>query len=110
GEIFEGTVVRLADFGAFVNILPGTDGLVHISEMDWNRVEKVEDICREGDTMRVKVLEVDSASGKVRLSRKELIERPEGYQERPREDRPRGGDRDRGGPRGGDRRGPPRKR
>ncbi len=116
GEIFEGTVVRLADFGAFVNILPGTDGLVHISEMDWSRVEKVEDICREGDTMRVKVLEVDSASGKVRLSRRELLEKPEGWQERPGGDRPRGdrdgggrGRRD-GGGRGGDRRGPPRKR
>jgi polyribonucleotide nucleotidyltransferase len=115
GEIYEGTVVRLADFGAFVNILPNTDGLVHISEMDWQRVEKVEDVCREGDTMRVKVLEVDSGTGKIRLSRRELLEKPEGYQERPREerprgDRPRGGDRDRGGPRGGDRRGPPRKR
>ena len=122
GEIYEGTVARLADFGAFVNILPGTDGLVHISEMDWGRVERVEDVCREGDTMRVKVIEVDSGTGKIRLSRRELLEKPEGWVDRPREDRPRGGDRPRGdrsggdrgrrdgGGRGGDRRGPPRKR
>ena len=107
GEEYEGTVVRLADFGAFVNILPNTDGLLHISEMDWNRVEKVEDVCKEGDTLRVKILEIDKSTGKIRLSRKVLMEKPEGYEERPprpprdrddRDDRRDRGDRgDRGG-------------
>ncbi|NLN61420.1 MAG: polyribonucleotide nucleotidyltransferase [Myxococcales bacterium] len=83
GEEFEGTVVRLADFGAFVNIIPNIDGLVHISEMAWHRVDKVEDICKEGDTMRVKVLEIDRSSGKIRLSRRALLEKPEGWEERP---------------------------
>jgi polyribonucleotide nucleotidyltransferase len=114
GEIYEGTVARIADFGAFVNILPGTDGLVHISELDWRRVEKVEDVCKEGETMRVKVIGVESDSGKIRLSRKELLEKPEGWEERPpREPREGGGrgDRNDRGPRrsGGDRPGgPPR--
>ncbi|MBN2527326.1 MAG: polyribonucleotide nucleotidyltransferase [Deltaproteobacteria bacterium] len=103
GEEYDGTVVRLADFGAFVNILPNLDGLLHISEMDWNRVEKVEDICKEGDTLRVKVLEIEKGTGKIRLSRKVLLEKPEGYEERPprpprdRDDRGERRDRDRGG-------------
>lgn len=94
GEIYEGTVARIVDFGAFVNILPNTDGLVHISELDWKRVESVEDVCKEGDTMKVKVISVESDTGKIRLSRKELIEKPEGWEERP--PRERSGDRDRG--------------
>jgi len=106
GEEFEGTVARIAEFGAFVNILPNVDGLVHISELAWERVEKTEDICREGDTMRVKVLEIDNSTGKIRLSRKALLEKPEGYVERPprppREGGDRGPRRD-GGGRGGDR-------
>ncbi|MBN2340737.1 MAG: polyribonucleotide nucleotidyltransferase [Deltaproteobacteria bacterium] len=105
GEEYEGTVVRLADFGAFVNILPNLDGLLHISEMAWERVEKVEDICKEGDTMRVKVLEVEKGSGKIRLSRRVLHEKPEGYEERPprppRDRDDRGGDRGRSRDRGG---------
>ncbi|MCP4677446.1 MAG: polyribonucleotide nucleotidyltransferase [Deltaproteobacteria bacterium] len=111
GEEFDGTVARVVDFGCFVNILPNIDGLVHISELDWHRVEKVEDICKEGDEMRVKVLSIESDSGKIRLSRKELIEKPEGWVERPPRDRDRDrGGRDRHGPRGGrpnDRRGGP---
>ncbi|MDD5308998.1 MAG: polyribonucleotide nucleotidyltransferase [Deltaproteobacteria bacterium] len=110
GEIFEGTVARVVDFGAFVNILPGIDGLVHISELDWNRVEKTEDICHEGDAMRVKVLEIDGSTGKIRLSRKALLEVPEGVTPRPEGDRPprrdsRDGRSGPGGDRGGDRRG-----
>ncbi len=114
GEEFEGTVSRIVDFGAFVNILPNLDGLVHISEMAWEHVGKVEDICKEGDQMRVKVIEIDQANGKIRLSRKVLLEKPEGYVERPPRSRGDGPDRGRrGGPRGsrsGDRRpgGPPR--
>jgi polyribonucleotide nucleotidyltransferase len=69
GKIYEGTVKTIRDFGAFVEILPGKDGLVHISELADFRVGKVEDICKEGDTMWVKVLDVDR-DGKIRLSRK----------------------------------------
>jgi len=71
GEIYEGKVVRLADFGAFVNILPGKDGLVHISQIADHRVENVADELQEGQTVRVKVLEIDR-QGRVRLSMKEV--------------------------------------
>jgi polyribonucleotide nucleotidyltransferase len=74
GEYYLGTVRRIADFGAFVEILPGVDGLVHISEMDTRRIDRVEDICREGDEMVVKVINVDN-SGKIRLSRKEALDK-----------------------------------
>ena len=73
GEFYMGQVRRIADFGAFVEILPGTDGLVHISELDAARVRAVEDICKEGDEMLVKVIGIDRATGKIRLSRKEAI-------------------------------------
>jgi polyribonucleotide nucleotidyltransferase len=73
GEIYEGTVVKITDFGAFVNIMPGTDGLVHISQLDTKRVKKVSDVVKEGDTLKVKVLEIDK-NGKIRLSRKAVIE------------------------------------
>jgi polyribonucleotide nucleotidyltransferase len=73
GEFYMGVVRRVAEFGAFVEILPGTDGLVHISELDEKRVRRVEDICQEGDEMLVKVIGIDRASGKVRLSRKEAL-------------------------------------
>ncbi|MBW2631121.1 MAG: polyribonucleotide nucleotidyltransferase [Deltaproteobacteria bacterium] len=73
GRIYEGTVKKVLDFGAFVEILPGTDGLVHISQLDNKRVEKVTDVLNEGDTVRVKVLEIDR-SGKIRLSRKDALE------------------------------------
>ena len=69
GKIYEGKVVRITEFGAFVNILPGTDGLLHISEIAPERVEKVTDYLQEGDTVRVKVLEVDDR-GRIRLSKK----------------------------------------
>ncbi len=72
GAIYEGTVRRVANFGAFVEILPNRDGLVHISELDLHRVERVEDVCKEGDRIRVKVIGVDP-EGKIRLSRKALL-------------------------------------
>jgi len=72
GATYRGVVKKLMDFGAFVEILPGTDGLVHISEMDHRRVKTVDEICKEGDVMMVKVLDVDR-QGKIRLSRKALI-------------------------------------
>jgi polyribonucleotide nucleotidyltransferase len=73
GEYYMGVVKRIADFGAFVEILPGTDGLVHISELDAKRVNAVQDICKEGDEMVVKVIGIDRATGKIRLSRREVI-------------------------------------
>ena len=69
GTIYEGKVAKLMDFGTFVTILPGKDGLVHISQLSDKRVEKVEDIVKEGQTVRVKVLEVDK-QGRIRLSMK----------------------------------------
>jgi polyribonucleotide nucleotidyltransferase len=73
GAIYEGTVRKIMDFGAFVEIFPGTDGLVHISQLDSKRVNKVTDILKEGDKVTVKVLEVDR-DGKIRLSRKAAME------------------------------------
>ena len=72
GRIYKGIVKTIKDFGAFVEILPGTDGLVHISELDEKRVNKVTDILKEGDEVTVKVLEIDSR-GKIRLSRKAVL-------------------------------------
>jgi len=72
GEIYNGKVVRVVDFGAFVEILPGVDGLVHISQLTRNRVNKVTDVIREGDTVRVKVIDIDK-EGKIKLSRKEAL-------------------------------------
>ena len=71
GDIYEGRVARLMEFGAFVTVLPGKDGLVHISQISNERVEKVEDVLKEGDVVRVKVLEVDR-QGRIRLSMKAL--------------------------------------
>ncbi len=78
GEEYEGTVVRLEDFGAFVNILPGKDGLVHVSEIAWERVEKPRDVLKMGDKVKVKVKEIDQM-GRVNLSMKVLKEKPEGW-------------------------------
>ena len=83
GRIYEAKVTRLADFGAFVEIIPGTEGLCHISELDHYRVRRVEDVVKEGDIIKVKCLEVDP-QGKIRLSRKALLPRGEGGAEAPR--------------------------
>ena len=72
GEIYEGTVVKIMDFGAFVNILPGKDGLVHISQLDKKRVNKVEDVVHVGDKVRVKLVEIDK-QGRLNLSMKALM-------------------------------------
>jgi polyribonucleotide nucleotidyltransferase len=74
GAVYKGVVKTIKDFGAFVEILPGTDGLVHISELDHKRVAKVTDILKEGDEIEVKVLDVDNR-GRIRLSRKALLEK-----------------------------------
>ena len=73
GKIYEGTVVRIMDFGAFVQILPGTDGLVHISQLATHRVNKVSDVVKQGDLIKVKILEI-GRDGKIRLSHKAVIE------------------------------------
>jgi len=73
GEVYDGTVVRITDFGAFVQILPGTDGLVHISQLAMTRVKKVTDVVKEGDQLKVKVIEVGK-DGKIRLSHKAVLE------------------------------------
>jgi polyribonucleotide nucleotidyltransferase len=73
GKVYEGTVVRIMDFGAFVQIMPGTDGLVHISQLARHRVTKVSDIVKEGDRIKVKVLEI-GRDGKIRLSHKAVLE------------------------------------
>lgn len=92
GAEYDGVVTRLMAFGAFVEILPGKEGLVHISKMAWNRVEKVEDVVKEGDVVKVKVLEIDS-QGRINLSIRDCIEKPEGYVDSPEPPRREGGDR-----------------
>ena len=77
GATYKGAVQRITDFGAFIEIFPGTDGLLHISEMAHTRVEKVTDVMKEGDEVEVKVIEV-GRDGKIRLSRRELMPLPEG--------------------------------
>jgi polyribonucleotide nucleotidyltransferase len=77
GAIYEGTVVKTMDFGAFVQIFPGTDGLVHISQLARERVKKVTDVVKEGDTLRVKILEINR-DGKIRLSHKAVLEEEHG--------------------------------
>jgi polyribonucleotide nucleotidyltransferase len=77
GAVYKGTVTRVADFGAFIEILPGTDGLLHVSEMAHHRVERVTDVMKEGDPVDVKVISVDR-DGKIRLTRRELLPLPEG--------------------------------
>ena len=83
GQIYNGTVKRLMDFGAFIEILPGKEGLCHISELEYRRVNKVEDVLSEGDSVPVKVIGIDD-QGKIRLSKKATEEPPEGYEEPPK--------------------------
>ena len=110
GKIYEGPVTKILDFGALINLLPGKDGLLHISQIAHQRVEKVTDFLEEGQVVKVKVLETDE-KGRVKLSMKALLERPEGmeeererpprreYGDRPRRDRDDRGDRARREPR-----------
>ena len=89
GEVYEGTVRSVMPYGCFVEFMPGRDGLLHISEIDWKRLETVEEAgIKEGDKMKVKLLDIDQKTGKFKLSRRVLLEKPEGYEER-RERRPR---------------------
>jgi polyribonucleotide nucleotidyltransferase len=89
GRIYNGTVKRLMDFGAFIEILPGKEGLCHISELEYSRVDKVEDVLEEGDKVAVKVIGIDD-QGKIRLSKKATEEPPEGYVEPPKREGSRG--------------------
>ena len=94
GEVYEGTVRSIMPYGCFVEILPGKDGLLHISEIDWKRLETVEEAgIKEGDKIKVKLMEIDPKTGKYKLSHRVLIEKPEGYQERERRPRPERGER-----------------
>ena len=113
GEVYHGKVVSILDFGAFIEILPGKEGLLHVSEIAWTKTEKVEDVLTVGQEVDVKLLEIDAKTGKMRLSMRALTEKPEGYVEPKPSRGPRreGGDRkddrrsERGERRGNDRRG-----
>jgi len=102
GTVYHGKVVSILEFGAFIEILPGKEGLLHVSEIAWTKTEKVEDVLKVGDEVDVKLLEIDAKTGKMRLSMRALTEKPEGYVEPERKPRPERGDR---GPRRDDRRG-----
>ena len=94
GEVYEGTVRSIMPYGCFVEILPGKDGLLHISEIDWKRLETVEEAgIKEGDKIKVKLMEIDPKTGKYKLSHRVLMEKPEGYVERERRPRPEHGER-----------------
>ena len=116
GQVYHGKVVSILEFGAFIEILPGKEGLLHVSEIAWTKTEKVEDVLKVGDEVDVKLLEIDAKTGKMRLSMRALTEKPEGYVEpkRPERGPRREGDRgprregDRGSRREGDERGPRR--
>ena len=98
GEVYDGVVRSIMPYGCFVEIMPGKDGLLHISEIDWKRLETVEEAgIKEGDHIQVKLLEIDPKTGKYKLSHRVLIDKPEGYVERPargeRRERPERGER-----------------
>ena len=105
--MYTGKIVSILEFGAFVEIITSKEGLLHVSEIAWEKTDKVEDVLKVGDEVEVKLLEIDAKTGKMRLSRKALLEKPEGYVEperKPRGDRgPRREERN-GGPRRDDRR------
>ena len=107
GKVYHGKVVSILEFGAFIEILPGKEGLLHVSEIAWTKTEKVEDVLKVGDEVDVKLLEYDDKSGKMRLSMRALTEKPEGYVEP--KGRPERGDRgprrEGGKPQGGRREG-----
>jgi len=76
GQVYKGIVKSIMQYGAFVEILPNRDGLLHISEIDWKKTEKVEDVLKEGQEVEVKLVEIDQKTGKLRLSRKALLPQP----------------------------------
>lgn len=109
GATYEGVVKSIMPFGAFVEFMPGKQGLLHISEVSWKRLDTLDGVLKEGDKVKIQLTGTDPKTGKLRLSRKVLMPKPEGYVEQPPrerreggDDRRSGGDRDRKG--GGDRR------
>lgn len=106
GEVYESTVKSIMPYGAFVEFMPGKQGLLHISEVSWKRLDTLEGVLAEGEVIKVKLLGVDAKTGKFRLSRKALMEKPAGYVERP--ERPEGERKERrdNNGRNGDKRGP----
>lgn len=110
GQIYDAKVVSIVEFGAFLEFLPGKEGLMHISEYDWKRTDTLENLIHEGDIIQVKIIAIDEKNGKLKLSRKALLPKPEGYvEEKPvRREGNRGGERrggnERRGDRGGERR------
>lgn len=105
GATYEGTVKSIMPFGAFIEFMPGKQGLLHISEVSWKRLDSLEGVLKEGDKVKIQLVGTDPKTGKLRLSRKVLMPKPEGYVEPEKRERREGGDRDRGGDRrgGGDR-------
>ncbi|BDS09330.1 polyribonucleotide nucleotidyltransferase [Aureispira anguillae] len=93
GEQYDAKVVSIMPYGAFVEFMPGKEGLLHVSEISWARIENVEDAVSVGDVLKVKLLAIDERTGKYKLSRKVLMDKPEGYVERPRKPRQDRGDR-----------------
>jgi polyribonucleotide nucleotidyltransferase len=102
GATYEGTVKSIMPFGAFVEFMPGKQGLLHISEVSWKRLDTLDGVLKEGDSVKIQLTGTDPKTGKLRLSRKVLMPKPEGYVEQPPRERREGGDDRRGG---GDRRG-----
>ncbi len=99
GEIYKGKIKSVTAFGAFVEIMPGKEGLLHISELEWANTKEVEDVVKAGEEIEVKLIDVDPKTGKMKLSRRALLPKPEGYVDRPprRDNRDRGNDRRGGG-------------
>ena len=114
GDVYDAKVVSIVEFGAFMEFLPGKEGLMHISEYEWGHPATLEGLIQEGDEFQVKVIAFDEKNGKIKLSRKALLPKPEGYvEEKParreggnggRRDGDRGHGRREGGDRGGERR------
>ena len=99
GQIYDAKVVSIVEFGAFLEFLPGKEGLMHISEYDWKRTDTLENLLHEGDMLQVKIIAIDEKTGKLKLSRKALLPKPEGYEE----EKPARAPRREGGDRGRDR-------
>jgi polyribonucleotide nucleotidyltransferase len=109
GATYEGIVKSIMPFGAFVEFMPGKQGLLHISEVSWKRLDSLDGVLKEGDKVKIQLVGTDPKTGKLRLSRKVLMPKPEGYVEpAPRERREGGDDRRGGGDRRGNDRGPRR--
>jgi polyribonucleotide nucleotidyltransferase len=93
GKVYKGKVKSIVAFGAFVEILPGKEGLLHISEIEWRKIPTVEEVLKEGDEIEVKLLDVDPKTSKLKLSRKALLPRPPREEGQQRDDRSRSGNR-----------------